>query len=518
MAPAAKWIAAKIFNDRGVATTAGIHQAFQWLLDPDNNPNTADAPNVVNDSWVMSAMGCNTEFQLDLQRLRAAGILPVFAAGNSGPDPSTSYSPGNNPEAFAVGATNNADALDPSSSRGPSACDGSPYPALMAPGDDITTSDLYGGYATESGTSLAAPHVAGALALLLSAFPNTSADRQAAALKNSALDLGPAGPDNDFGWGRLDALNAYNWLASAPDYTITASPSPASTDPGGTVSYTVNVAAVNGFSGDIGLSLSGLSSSQASWSFQPATVNAAGGTSTLTVTTASSLAPGTYGLTITGTSGTLTHTVPVNLIVTPPPDFTVAASPTSASVNPGGIASYTVTVGSVSGFTGNVSLSLTGLSASQGSWTFSPTTVTGGSGTSSLAVTTSRSLSAGTYHLTVTGTSGTISHVVSLTLVVGSDFALAVSPSSISVTRGTNALYTVSNQPLGAFTGSVALSISGLPGGSSATFSPNPLQAGGSAVLTVRTSKTTARGTFTLKVTGKSGSVTHQVTTKLIVS
>ena len=51
IAPDAQWIAAKIFNDRGIATTVGIHLAFQWLLDPDGNPATADAPNVVNDSW-----------------------------------------------------------------------------------------------------------------------------------------------------------------------------------------------------------------------------------------------------------------------------------------------------------------------------------------------------------------------------------------------------------------------------------------------------------------------------------
>mgnify|MGYP000538239624 CR=1 FL=1 len=74
MAPDAKWIAAKIFNDSGAATTTGIHLAFQWLLDPDGNPATADAPNVVNASWTMSAAGCNTDFQPDLQSLRAAGI------------------------------------------------------------------------------------------------------------------------------------------------------------------------------------------------------------------------------------------------------------------------------------------------------------------------------------------------------------------------------------------------------------------------------------------------------------
>ena len=114
VAPGSKWIAAKIFNDHNQATTAGIHQSFQWLLDPDANPATHDAPNVVNDSWTMAAFGaCDLEFQLDLQSLRAAGIVPVFAAGNSGPLGGTDFSPSNYPEAFAVGNTNATDTHRP---------------------------------------------------------------------------------------------------------------------------------------------------------------------------------------------------------------------------------------------------------------------------------------------------------------------------------------------------------------------------------------------------------------------
>ena len=66
--------------------------------------------------------GCLLDFQLDLRSLRAAGILPVFSAGNYGPGAGTVLSPANNPEAFAVGSTDDLDVVDPSSSRGPSAC------------------------------------------------------------------------------------------------------------------------------------------------------------------------------------------------------------------------------------------------------------------------------------------------------------------------------------------------------------------------------------------------------------
>ena len=177
VAPGARWIAARIYNDAGQGTTSNTHLAFQWLLDPDHNPNTADAPQVVNNSWTYGS-GCNLTFAQDIQTLRAAGILPVFAAGNSA---SLTSSPANNPGAMAVGSTTSSDTIASYSSRGPSAC-GEPsntFPELTAPGDNVRTTDLYGGYATFSGTSMAAPHVAGALALLLSAYPN--------------LDCGPAG-------------------------------------------------------------------------------------------------------------------------------------------------------------------------------------------------------------------------------------------------------------------------------------------------------------------------------------
>ena len=218
MAPGATWIAARIFNDSGSGTATAIHAALQWVLDPDGNPATDDAPDVLNNSWAYGSIGCNLAFQLDLQSIRASGILPVFAAGNFGPGTSTSVSPANYPESLAVGAVDNAGAIDASSSRGPSAC-GEPsttYPEVVAPGVAIRTTDLFGLYQTSTGTSLAAPHVAGALALILAAHPGLTADQQAAALEASAVDLGSAGPDDTYGTGRLDVLAAHDWLVANP--------------------------------------------------------------------------------------------------------------------------------------------------------------------------------------------------------------------------------------------------------------------------------------------------------------
>jgi subtilisin family serine protease len=518
VAPGAKWIAVKIFNDRGSATTSRIHQGYQWLLDPDHNPATADAPDVVNNSWTGAAGGCVLDFQPDLRNLRAAGILPVFSAGNYGPAPSTVLSPANLPEALAVGAVDDAGVIDPSSSRGPSACDQRIVPGLVAPGVGVRTTDLYGGYLDASGTSLAAPHVTGALALLLSAFPDLSADRQQGALESSAVDLGDAGPDNVYGHGRLDALAAYNWLATAPDFTVGVSPAQATTAPGGTVSYTASVAGVNGFTGDVALTLSGLSGAQAGWTISPSVVTGGAGSAQITVVTSASIAPGSYPLTITATSGGLSRTAAARLVVTAPPDFALAATPSSGSAAAGSATAYTVAVTGMNGFTGTVTPSVTGLPGTVGTASFSPSTVTG-SGSTTLTIATLASAPPGTYALTVTGTSGAISHAAGITLVVtpAPDFSLTASPTSVSVLRRQTAFYTVTSTPVGGFASPVALSLTGAPSGTSVGFTPNPVAASGSSTLRVTPGGFTPRGTFTLRVKGTSGALTHQATVTLVV-
>jgi bacillopeptidase F len=232
VAPQAKWIAVKIYNDAGVAAESKIHLGFQWLLDPDGDPDTDDAPDIVNNSWGFDdQFGQCVEdpggisFREDIQALKTAGIAVVFAAGNSGDYGSnTSVSPANYPESFSVGAVDETGAIASFSGRGPSACDGSIYPLLVAPGSrtgfpfGIKTSDKTGypgepsyQYVT-AGTSWAAPHVSGVMALLLSAFPALSIAELEAALKHSAIDAGDRGPDNSYGYGAVDVSSAYQVL------------------------------------------------------------------------------------------------------------------------------------------------------------------------------------------------------------------------------------------------------------------------------------------------------------------
>ena len=218
VAPGARWIAAKLFNDAGQAQWSDIHLSFQWLLDPDGDPDSADMPHVVNASWGLlgSANQCVMEFNDDIHILKAAYIAVVFSGGNEGPAALTSVSPANNPEGFAIGAVDSTLTLANFSSRGESACDGGIYPRVSAPGVNINTADLsFGGfpfYAFVSGTSYAAPHTAGTMALLLNAFPNASVALLESAMQQSALDLGEVGADNSYGYGLTDALAAYNYL------------------------------------------------------------------------------------------------------------------------------------------------------------------------------------------------------------------------------------------------------------------------------------------------------------------
>lgn len=220
VAPGAQWIAVKIYDNQDQTTLSVIHQGFQWLTDPDGSPATDDAPDVVNNSWgfELNAGECITEFEPDIDALKAMDIAVVFSGGNRGPYAGSSVSPANNANSFAVGAVDDSLTVTSFSSRGPSACDGSIFPEVVAPGANIRTADLtFSGsypdsYIAVNGTSFAAPHVSGVEALLMEAFPAANLTEIETALQESALDLGETGPDDAYGYGLLDAMAAYDLL------------------------------------------------------------------------------------------------------------------------------------------------------------------------------------------------------------------------------------------------------------------------------------------------------------------
>lgn len=226
VAPNAQWIAAKVFNDAGDAPVSAIHAAFQWLLDPDGNPSSNDFPAIVNNSWSFSenVNQCITEFDTDIEAMQALGITVLFSAGNVGNDGSenTSTSPGNVQGNTAIAAINSTGLVSGFSSRGASACGGGLFPHLAAPGELVLTTDTSFGAGFESsvsvsGTSFATPHVAGAMALLASAFPLDSNADNLLLLQTSALDIALPGDDHAAGKGLIDLQAAYKQRCSGPD-------------------------------------------------------------------------------------------------------------------------------------------------------------------------------------------------------------------------------------------------------------------------------------------------------------
>src|SRR6266446_3579459 len=198
-----------------------------------------------------------------------------------------------------------------------------------------------------------------------------------------------------------------------PDYSLSASPASQTVAPGASTSYTVTVTPSGGFSGTVTFSVSGLPAG-AGASFNPPSVNTSG-SSTMNVTTSASTPVGSYPLTITGTSGTLSHTTSVTLVVAnPTADFALSATPASQSVPHNGTTTYTVKVTPSNGFNGTVSFAVSGL-PNGATASFNPTTVTG-SGSTTMTVTTGHPR--GTFPLTITGTSGALSHTASVSLTV----------------------------------------------------------------------------------------------------
>ncbi len=204
VAPAAEWIAVRVFDALGYSSFSILHEGFQWLLAPDGDP--ALAPDVVNGSW--GSPQVEAAFQEDVAALVAAGIYPVFAAGNSGHNAGTIATPAAFPTAMAVGASDELGRLAWFSSAGPSNYTTGIKPEIVAPGAHVLSSMPGGVYAYASGTSMAAPHVAGAAALLLSFDPGISPPILTNMFTRTARPLTGNEPDLLSGWGELDAYMA----------------------------------------------------------------------------------------------------------------------------------------------------------------------------------------------------------------------------------------------------------------------------------------------------------------------
>ncbi|QNE79484.1 S8 family serine peptidase [Streptomyces finlayi] len=224
VAPGARWIAAK-----GCGTSSCARETLlasgQWMVAPTDasgaNPRPDLAPDVVNNSWGANVI--DTWYKATVQSWRDAGIFPAFSNGNAGPGCNTSGSPGAYSNSYSSGAFDINNAIASFSSRGTGEA-GTLKPNLSAPGVNIRSSWMGGGYNAISGTSMASPHTAATVALMWSASPAIRSDVAATEtlLDQTAIDTdnttcgGTAARNNVWGEGRLDAYAAVSATPRGP--------------------------------------------------------------------------------------------------------------------------------------------------------------------------------------------------------------------------------------------------------------------------------------------------------------
>ncbi|MEO0895855.1 MAG: S8 family serine peptidase [Bacteroidota bacterium] len=229
----ANWMASDAICDG--RSTRDIIATFQWALNPDGDSTTSrDIPDVINNSWTDLNLinECQNILYPDVfLALEASGIGLVFSAGNMGPNTATITPPKNiaidEVNTFAVGVINgNSSLLNliAFSGRGPSGCNPagnlSIKPEVVAPGFQVRSAHTDGGYRFRSGTSMAAPHVSGAMLLLKQAYPYLPGYELKEALYRSAIDLGATGEDNDYGNGLINLPAAFQYLSSRGNFAV----------------------------------------------------------------------------------------------------------------------------------------------------------------------------------------------------------------------------------------------------------------------------------------------------------
>ncbi len=262
MAPGAKWIGCRNM-EQGWGKPSTYSECYEWFIapyPPGGDPTQGDpakAPDVINNSWGCPfAEGCTAMDVLlaVVNSVRAAGILTVHSAGNNGSFCGTVNTPAAiYAESFTVGATDNTDNIASFSSRGPVTVDGSHRlkPDVAAPGVNVRSSLPGGSYGWMSGTSMAAPHVAGLAALLLSYRPLRSGQvdflenviQQSAVPRTTTTqdcgDIpGTQVPNNTYGWGRIDALSAMMRMEN--DFSLNKA-APPNVQAGSEITYTLTI-------------------------------------------------------------------------------------------------------------------------------------------------------------------------------------------------------------------------------------------------------------------------------------
>ena len=307
----------------------------------------------------------------------------------------------------------------------------------------------------------------------------------------------------------------------APDFSLSVTPATvALTGGGASAQVSVSVTAINGFSSTVAVAITGL---PAGVTASPASVSVSAGTPQIvTLKAAASAAASTGTVTLTGSSGTVSHTATVALAVAAaPPDFSLAASPSTVNITGGGAGgAASVAVSAINGFSAGVSVAISGLPAGV---TAKPSSLTVSAGTpQSVTFTAATSAAASSSTITFTGTSGSLSHTATVTLVVtaaAKDFSLGVSPSTVNITSGgAGDSASVSVSAINGFSSAVSVAIAGLPAGVTANPASLTVSAGTPQSVTFNAAASAAASSSTITFTGTSGSLSHTATIKLVVT
>jgi hypothetical protein len=293
--------------------------------------------------------------------------------------------------------------------------------------------------------------------------------------------------------GTLTASTNVTVAVHAPSFSLTASP--VDVNQGATGTSTITVTPLYGFTNTVKLSVAGLPTGVTAV-FSPATTN---GTSTLTLTVSNTATPGNSNLTITGISGTLTETTNLSLSIHGP-TFTLSGG--AVSIGQGSSGTAFIEVLDEFGFIGNVNLAVSGLpNGVTASFSPNPTT-----GNSALTFTASSSASVGQTNVTVTGTSGALTATTTVNLGVFAPTFTISDAGSVNIGQGSSGNSYVFISPQYGFSGNVTFSVSGLPSGVTALWTPNPTTSNSTLILSASSSAKV--GQYNLTITGVSGGVT----------
>ncbi len=386
----------------------------------------------------------------------------------------------------------------------------------------------YSGWLVVGGTSCGAPQWAAIQALGKTVTSNTLySDYNSQTLYTADfrdITTGTAGSNNaGTGYDLVTGIGSpltTNFAAPAtPDFTLSTSPSALTIQAGQTGTTTLTATSIDGYTGTVILTETDTNM----WAtLTPSSISVptpGSATSAVSITVPTGTQAGTYTITINGADSSgngPSHTTTITVTVTTP-DFSIAASPSSITVQSGAQGTSTITIATLNGFTSAVTLSAT----SPTGWT-TPTFSTNPiqtQGTSTLTITVPSGTASGPYTITVTGISGTLSHSTTVTVTVTNpDFSISASPSSMMVGSGSQGTSRITITTLNGFKGTVSLTASTSGGGLTATTSPSQITNSGTSTLTIKVPSTTRSGTFTVTVTATSGALTHSTTITVTVN